>query len=96
LPGFTDPWEAAFVRGHALSPPGGDWGRLTLAEAGLAGGGDLVVVRRVLVAEKWNLIEASKPGEEGREGEEDTDSDLESTDEEEADPLEGEGRWCGL
>ena len=81
------------MRGHALAPPGGDWARLTVGEAGLAAGGDLVLVRRVLVPEKWNLIETAAPGEEGKEEEE---SDLESTDEEEADPLEGEGRWCGM
>jgi hypothetical protein len=91
LPGFTEPWDAAFVRGHVLAPPAGDWARLTVAEAGLAAGGALVVVRRALVPEAWHLVE-TPPGEE----EEEEEEDLESTDEEEADPLEGEGRWCGL
>ncbi len=83
------------MRGHALAPPGGDWGRLTLGEAGLACGGDLVVVRRVLVPEKWNLIQTDKDGE-GKKGGVDDDSDLDSSSDEEVDPLEGEGRWCGL
>ena len=82
------------MRGHALAPPGGDWARLTLGEAGLACGGDLVVVRRVLVPEKWNLIQTDKGGEE--KGGVDGDSDLDSSSDEEVDPLEGEGRWCGL
>jgi hypothetical protein len=91
LPGFTDPWDAAFVRGHALAPPGGDWSKLTVAGAGLAAGGALTLVRRALVPEKWNLVET------GKEGEEEEEEDLDSTDEEEEDdPLEGEGRWCGL
>ena len=79
------------MRGHALAPPGGDWAALTLGAAGLAAGGDLVVVRRVLVPEKWNLVETGEGA--GADGEE---SDLESTDDEVVDPLEGEGRWCGM
>ena len=82
------------MRGHALAPPGGDWGALSLGAAGLACGGALAIVRRVLVPEKWNLVQTDKDGVEA--GVAESDLDTSSDEEEEADPLEGEGRWCGL
>jgi len=48
----------------------------------------------VLVPEKWNLVQTDKDGVEA--GVAESDLDTSSDEEEEADPLEGEGRWCGL
>ena len=81
LPGFDAPWTTAFVRGHAVPLDA------TLAAAGAAAGGEVVIVRVALKKERWTVLPADGEAEES-----DDDSDT-SSDEEEA----GRGGlWCGI
>ena len=62
LPGFTSPWTTAFVRGHAVSLDA------TLASAGAAAGGEVVIVRMMLKPEKWSVIPSEGDAAAGRRG----------------------------
>lgn len=79
LDGFDADWDSAFVRGHRAPLAH------TLSAAGLAAGGELVLLRRALEEDGWKVVtEGSSGGEngengEGGEGDEDS-SDFDSDD----------------
>ncbi|KAK9865603.1 hypothetical protein WJX84_010383 [Apatococcus fuscideae] len=50
LEGFTDPWEKSLLRGREV--PAGT----TLRSQGVATGDTIVIVRRELIAEAWQIV----------------------------------------
>ncbi|KAK9847792.1 hypothetical protein WJX84_005395 [Apatococcus fuscideae] len=50
LEGFTDPWEKSMLKGREVLPA------TTLRSAGVASGDIIVVVRRELIAEAWQIV----------------------------------------